>query len=175
MFSSPQKVLAQVHIDPGITVADFGCGGGHYSLLLADMIGPSGKVFAFDIQKELLARLKNLATAQNLENIQTVWSDLDEPNSTSLKEDAVDRIFMTNILFQAEDKKALIREAKRILKSKGKVIVVDWSESFEGLGPHKSEVITKDVAVSKFEEEGFVLEKEIDAGAHHYGLIFKLV
>lgn len=174
MFSNPQQVLSQIHIDPGMTVADFGCGSGHYTLLVSELVGASGKVFAFDIQKELLARLKNVATTQNLENIHFVWADLDEPNSTSLKEQTVDRVFMTNILFQAEDKKALIREAKRVLKRNGKVIVVDWSDGFAGLGPKQADVVTREVAVTIFGEEGFILEKDLNAGAHHYGLVFKL-
>ena len=174
MFSSPQNVLSQIHIDPGMTVADFGCGSGHYTLLLAEQVGPSGSIFAFDIQKELLARLKNVSIQQNFENIHFNWADLDEPNSTSLKESSLDRVFMTNILFQAEDKKALIREAKRVLKTTGKVILVDWSESFAGLGPREADVVSKEVAERIFSEEGFIKEKDLDAGEHHYGLVFKL-
>lgn len=175
MFSDPQKVLNQVHIDPGMIVADFGCGGGHYTLLLAEILKGTGQVFAFDIQKDLLSRLKNTSEQQNIENIHFVWSDLDEPNSTSLKEGSVDRIIMSNILFQVEDKKALIREAKRILKKNGKVILVDWSESFGGLGPKQSDVVKKEIAIRIFSEEGFTVEKEIQAGEHHYGLVFKII
>jgi ubiquinone/menaquinone biosynthesis C-methylase UbiE len=175
MFSNPQKVLDQMHIDPGMTVADFGSGAGHYSLLLAEKVGPSGKIFAFDVQKDLLLRLKNLAVQQNIGNIQTFWTDLDEPNSTNLKQDSVDRVIMTNVLFQTEDKKALLREAKRVLKPNGLVLVVDWSESFGGLGPRSGNVYKEDVAKKTFEEEGFAIEKNIDAGEHHYGFICKLV
>lgn len=175
MFSNPQSVLSQLHIDAGMTVADFGCGSGHYTLLLSEIVGPSGKIFSFDIQKEILARIKNIAISQGLENINFVWADLDEPNSTLLKQESVDRVFMTNILFQVEDKKALIREAKRILKKNGKVVLVDWSESFGGLGPKQSDVVKKEVAERIFNEEGFGLEKEINAGEHHYGLVFKII
>lgn len=174
MFSNPKDVLNQVHIDPGMVVADFGCGSGHYTMLIAETVGAAGTVFAFDIQKDLLGKLKAQATAENHGNIHFVWADLDEPNSTSLKDDSVDRIIMSNILFQAEDKKALIREAKRVLKPKGKIVVVDWSESFGGLGPRPADVVKKDTAISLFSEEGFDLDKEIKAGEHHYGLIFKL-
>jgi ubiquinone/menaquinone biosynthesis C-methylase UbiE len=175
MFSNPQNVLSKMHIDPGMVVADFGCGAGHYSLVASPIVGPSGKVFAFDIQKDLLGRLKNIADSDNIQNIQCVWSDLDEPNSTKLRTQSVDRVLMTNVLFQVEDKKAMIREAKRILKSNGKVLVVDWEDSFGGLGPSKANVLTQEIMVQLFQEEGFKLEKEIDAGEHHYGLIFGLI
>lgn len=174
MFSNPQSILSQVHIDMGMKVADFGSGSGHYTMALSEIVGTSGTVFSFDIQAELLSKLKNIATQENKENIHFVCADLDEPNSTSLKEDSLDRVLIGNILFQAEDKKALIREAKRILKPNGKVIVIDWTDSHNGLGPRSSDVVKKEVAQKIFEEEGFVIEKEIDAGEHHYGLIFKL-
>jgi len=155
-------------------VADFGSGSGHYTLLLAEIVGNSGRVFAFDIQKELLSRIKKSAFELNFENVHCVWADLDEPNSTSLKEDSLDRIFITNILFQVEDRKALIREAKRILKPGGKVLVVDWSESFAGLGPKEADVLKMKVAEQIFTEEGFSVEKGIEAGEHHYGFVCKL-
>lgn len=174
MFSNPQNILSQIHIDMGMKVADFGSGSGHYSLLLSELVGNSGTVFSFDIQKELLLKLKNTAIQKGLENIHFVCADLDEPNSTSLKEKTIDRIIISNLLFQAEDKKALIRESKRILKNSGKVVVVDWSDSYNGLGPRNADVVKKEIAQRIFEEEGFILEKEIDAGEHHYGLVFKL-
>lgn len=174
MFSNPQNVLGQVHVDPGMITADFGCGLGYYTLVLSDLVGPSGKVFGYDIQKDLLGRLKTEITQKGIENIELIWADLDEPNSTKLKENTLDRVIMTNILFQVEDKKALIREAKRVLKKSGKVVVVDWMDSFGGLGPHKADVVKKEIAKRIFEEEGFVLEREINAGEHHYGLVFKI-
>jgi len=174
MFSDPKTILDQVHIDVGMTVADFGVGSGYYALNCAEKVGPTGSVFAFDIQKDLLSKLKKTSIEQGLENIHFVWADLDEPNSTSMKEGSIDRVIMTNILFQTEDKKALIREAKRILKSNGIVLVVDWSESFGGLGPREADIIKKEVAQRIFTEEGFVIDKEIKAGDHHYGFLCKM-
>jgi ubiquinone/menaquinone biosynthesis C-methylase UbiE len=173
MFSDPKKVLDQFNIDTGMTVADFGSGSGHYSLLLSEKVGMTGKVFAFDIQKDLLARLKKQAEENKIENIQYSWADLDEPNSTSLKDSSVDRIVIANLLFQTEDKKAVIREAKRVLKDNGQVLVVDWSESFSGLGPKEADVLKSEIAERIFTEEGFNITKGVDAGEHHYGFICK--
>jgi ubiquinone/menaquinone biosynthesis C-methylase UbiE len=174
MFSEPQKVLSQIHIDPAMSIADFGCGIGHYSIPLAEIVGPSGNVFSFDIQKELLARLNTEAKQKNLDNIHTHWTDLDEPNSTSLKPQTIDRVFMVNVLFQTEDKKSLIREAKRILKSNGKVVVIDWSDSFGGLGPRPTSILKSETAKELFVEENFIIENDINAGEHHYGFVAKV-
>ena len=66
-------------------------------------------------------------------------------------------------------------EAKRILRSNGRLAVIDWSESFGGLGPQKGDVVKKETAIQLAKTAGFALQKEFEAGAHHYGLIFKPV
>jgi len=173
MFLEPEKNLAQFHIDPGMKVADMGAGVGYYAFLIAELVGPSGKVYALDVVKDLLEKLKSDAVARNLNNIEVVWCDLDEINGTTLHDYTVDRVVITNTLFQMENKDNFIKEAYRILKPKGKMMLVDWSDSYAGLGPTVGEVVKPDAARVLCEHSGFVFEKEISAGDHHYGFVFK--
>ena len=71
------------------------------------------------------------------------------------------------------EKEAFLREAKRIIKTGGKLAVVDWSDSFGGIGPMADHVIKEDEARELAVKEGFTFERDFKAGAHHYGLIFK--
>jgi ubiquinone/menaquinone biosynthesis C-methylase UbiE len=174
MFSNPEQNIEKVHIDPGMKVADLGSGAGFYSIAAAKLVGPSGRIYAVDIQKDLLEKLKQDSLSEKLSNIELVWADFDEPMGTKLADDLVERVIIANVLFQVEDKDALVTEAKRILKSKGKVLFIDWSDSFGGLGPQVADIIRPDVAQTLFESHGFEFEKEIQVGDHHYGLIFKL-
>ncbi len=87
----------------------------------------------------------------------------------------LDLVLISNLLFQLEDKPAALKEAWRILKPTGRLAVIDWSESFGGMGPHKKAVVKKEQALLFAREAGFELIKEFDAGAHHYGLIFRPV
>ena len=173
MFLEPEKNLAQFHIDPGMKVADMGAGTGFYALLLAELVGPSGKVYALDIQKDLLTKLKSDALAKNLNNIEVIWCDVDEINGTTLQEKTVDRVVVTNTLFQMEKKDSFVQEIYRILKPNGKLMLVDWSDSYAGLGPTPEDIIKPDAARVLCEHVGFVFEKEISAGDHHYGFVFK--
>lgn len=174
MFSQPEKNIEQFHVDPGMSVADLGSGAGFYSLAVSDVVGDTGTVYAIDVQKDLIQKLKNEADKRQKKNIKTIWSDIEEVHGSTLNDAVVDRVLIANTLFQVEHKEGLIKEAHRILRKNGKMLLVDWSDSFGGLGPHKEDVIIEERAKKICEENGFVFEKKISAGDHHYGMIFKL-
>ena len=173
MFSEPQKNIEQFNIDPGMSVADLGSGAGFYSLALARVVGPSGTVYAVDVQKDLLTKLQKEAHEQGFNNIKVVWGDLDIAKGSTLRDNSVDRVIIANTLFQITEKDALVQEAFRILKPKGKLLLVDWSDSFGGMGPHPKDVLREDVAKTLLESHGFSFDKQISTGDHHYGFVVK--
>jgi ubiquinone/menaquinone biosynthesis C-methylase UbiE len=172
MFSDPKKNIEQFGVDPGLTVADLGSGGGFYSLALAAAVGKQGRVFAVDVQQDLLTKLKSEAVQHGFENIDIIWGDVDEPNGTRLQDASVDRVLIANILFQVDHRDMLATEAYRILKPKGRVLLVDWSDSFGGLGPHPARIVTATQGRAIFEQAGFTYIRDIQAGDHHYGMVF---
>ena len=173
MFLNPEKLIEYSDIHHAMKVADFGASVGHYALHIARRVGGQGKVFAIDIQKDLLTKLQSEAEAAKISNIEIIWGDVEIVGGTKLKNDSVDRVLIANILFQTYDKAGLITEAKRILKKGGKVIVIDWTDSFSGLGPHKKDVVNKKMAKDLFESQGFIYDSEMKAGDHHYGIILE--
>jgi ubiquinone/menaquinone biosynthesis C-methylase UbiE len=173
MFSDPVKNVEQCEILPGMDIADFGSGSGFYSLASAKALISTGRVYAIDAQKDLLTKLKNSASREGLYNVEVIWGDIEKPNGTKLREASVDFVFLCNILFQVDDKDGVIKEVKRVLKPAGRVLVVDWVDSFGGIGPSPKMVVKKDKAMTMFEKAGFHMDKDINAGAHHYGLIYK--
>ncbi|MFH1170101.1 MAG: methyltransferase domain-containing protein [Candidatus Vogelbacteria bacterium] len=173
-FSDPKSVVAQFHLQPGMTVADFGTGSGAYALALDRAVGPEGKVYAIDIQKELLARLGRAAKDLHLHNIEVIRGDLEVVHGSTLADHTVDFVVIANLLFQTSAKYILVREAKRILKLDGRVALIDWSNSFGGLGPKPEAVVTPAEAKKIFAEAGFAFLNDFPAGDHHYGLMFNL-
>ena len=173
MFSDPVKNIEKCNIQAGQDIADLGSGSGFYTIAAAKALSSTGRVYAIDAQKELLSKLKNHSAKEGLYNVEVIWGDLDKPNGTKLRDSSIDLAMLCNILFQLENKENIINEAKRILKPRGKLLVVDWADSFGGTGPRPEVIVKKEFLMAKFEKAGFHLEKEISAGAHHYGLIFK--
>jgi len=172
-FADPVENLKNLNIREGWHVADFGTGSGFYALGLARRVGGSGRVYAIDVQKDLLVKLKNKAKEERFGNLEVVWADLDQVGGTKLGDSFVDAVVISNILFQSENREALIREALRILKTGGEVLAIDWADSFGGLGPHPSQIFKSKEAEDLFTKNGFVLVKSFDAGEHHWGLLLK--
>lgn len=172
-FVKPEVVVSNFHLRAGDRVADFGAGSGFFTATLAKAVGSEGKVYAIEVQKSLVDTISELARNQNLSNILPIWGDLEEPNESQLNDGEVDVVLLVNTLFQLEDKAAALSEAKRVLRSGGKLFVVDWSESYGGLGPSPEAVLEKVDAETMCESVGFVPERDFDAGDHHYGLAFR--
>lgn len=172
MFSNPQVIVGQLGLLPGMQIADLGAGSGHYTLAAAPLIG-GGHVHAVDVQKDLLDKLLAEARHRGLVNVDILWGDLEKLGGTHLKDHSVDYVFVANILFQIEDKGTFVKEVSRITKVGGKVLVVDWADSFGGAGPHADTVVTEPMARQLFEKAGFTEDGFLSVGSHHYGLIFK--
>ena len=167
MFSDPLKNLKALGLREGDLVADLGAGTGHYSILAGQLV-PKGKVYAVELQKDFLETIKGKVRDAHLTNVECLWGNVEKLGGTKIGNNIVDVVVASNILFQVEDKDKFIEEINRILKPKGKVLLVDWSES----SIMRAEVVVpKNKARQIFEKKGFIFEREIDAGNHHYGMI----
>lgn len=156
-----------------MTVADLGVGTGVYTLAAAEAVGEHGVVYGCDIQKELLSKVSAEAQKRGLKNLHVIWADLEEERGSTLADASVDAVTATNILFQIEHKERFMKEVSRILRPGGKVLIVDWSDSVGGMGPHAGSVVRRSVAQSLAEGVGLQFQKDVDAGSHHYGMVFR--
>jgi ubiquinone/menaquinone biosynthesis C-methylase UbiE len=170
MFADPIKNLKQFGLREDMIVADLGAGTGFYSLAAAKMV-PKGKVYAIEVIKDYVITIKNKAKELRLNNLECFWGNIEEFGGTKIRDGIVDAVIASNILFQVEDKERFINEIKRILKPTGKVLLIDWTDSFSPFGPQQDKVISKEKALEIFERKNFILEREIDTGSHHYGMI----
>lgn len=171
-FSVPHENVLQLGLREGMKVGDFGTGTGHYSRAAAAIVGHSGKVYAIDVQEEILKHLKLNTHAHHQSAIETIWGDIEKPGGSHLRDQSLDAIILANALFQIENRFGLLGEMKRVLKSGGKLLVVDWAGSYGGMGPVPEKVVTEHEAEAFFINGGFHKVKSFRAGPHHYGLVF---
>lgn len=175
MFSDPKKNIEQIGIKSGMIIADIGSGSGFYTIESAKALLSTGKVYSIDVNKDLLVRIKNMADKENLSNVEIIWGNAEKIGGTNIKDSSVDLCLLCNVLFQIDDKKSLFSEIKRILVPGGKLALIDWSDSFAGLGPKSDRVVNESSALEIIEKNGFAKERSIKAGSHHYGMICKKI
>ena len=171
-FLDPRITLSPLGLSSGMKVADIGAGSGAYALAAAEAVGDMGLVYAIEVQKELLSKLKREAERRGKHSIHVVWADAEKPGSTGLNDKSADAAIFSNVLFQMEHKDGALEEVKRVLVPKGRVLVVDWAES-GGLGPAPEHLFGKSAARALFEKHGFSFRTEARAGDHHYALVFQ--
>jgi len=180
-FAHPRRNVGVLGVEPGMSVADFGSGSGAYVLAIAERLEGAGHVYAIDVQRDLLQRIKNEAHRRGFKNVEVIWADLERPGASKIVDRHLDFVLISNLLFQVENKVAVLVEAERILRPNGRLAIIDWSdpalsnESQRRVGPHRDHVISKSSVVELAESAGFELQREFPAGAHHYGLVFKLL
>ncbi len=167
MFTDPIKNLKALGLREDFIVADLGAGTGFYSIAAGHMV-PKGKVYAVELIKDYLVTIKNKAKDAYLSNIEILWGNVEKKGGTKIGDGIIDAVIASNILFQLEDKEKFILEIKRILKQKGRVLLIDWLDS-SILGTKIT--IPKNKAHEMFENKGFILEREINTEKHHYGMI----
>jgi len=172
-FMRPDEVLDKLDIKKGMKIADFGCGAGYFTILLAKIVENTGTVYAVDVQRSALESVEGRGRINSLLNIETIRGDLERENGSGLANKSMDMVMLANILFQSKSKDAILKEAKRVLGKNGTVVVIEWNND-ASFGPRSAYRISKEELKKIAKDAGFVLEKEFNAGNSHYGLVFSL-
>ena len=170
----PTRIVQSFGLKNGDYVADFGSGHGYFIIPLAKSVAPDGKVFAIDIQREMLDVTRAKTKLENLLNVECIWSDLENPQGSKLKDDFVDLVLLTNILHQSDKKEYILKEAHRILRKDGRLVVIEWrtGETNNSFGPSSDTRVSKEATINLASSQSFSNTQELDAGNHHYGILF---
>lgn len=168
----PAHFFSRVGVNPGMRVADFGCGSHawltHHAV---KTVGEEGQVYAVDVRPEALAILQQAHRGfSGGAPLETIWSDIERYGATSIPHASLDRIFVVNVVSLLEDISAALREGERLLAPDGKILVVDWALGDHPLAP--SEIIPPELVVRAADDTGLLSATDIfSAGPHHYGII----
>lgn len=171
-FLNPIKVIHQSAIPKGGTVADFGFGTGNFLELLSKEVGKEGKVYAIDIQKDIVKKVADEFRQKNITNTEFLSVNLEEEKSTKIKDNSIDFVLISSVLFQSDNKENILKEAVRITKPNGRILFIEWKESFSGMGPHTDQIFPENQAIMMFKNFPVDLDRRIDSGIYHYALIY---
>ncbi len=167
-------VLRHVGVDKGWHVADLGCGAlGHFVFPAAELVGGAGKVYAVDIQRLALERIQKQAKVQQLWNVIPVWSDIDVVHAARIPNRSLDLTLVADNLYLSENRSGLVKEAIRLTKPGGKILVIEWKRERPLIGPPVERRLTVEEAESCFRDAELKKIDSFEAGDHHFAITFQ--
>ena len=168
----PSALIDALSLRSGMHVADFGCGGGHFTFLLAKKVGEEGKVYAIDVQSTPLEMINERIKVQGIANIQTIRANLEILRSTTLDDASQDLVLLGNVLFQSQKKEDIIKEAKRILKPEGKLVLIEWRKGAGGFGPPDELRMNEEEIRSLIQQSGLIPGGDLHIGQFQHIMTF---
>jgi len=167
------KILTELlQVKKGDMVADLGAGGGLFLMQAARLVGDQGQVYAVDVVKNILSELDSKARLSGLNNIKTIWSNLELIGATKINSATLDSAILVNVLHQSQKRLEILSEAVRLLKNGGKLLVIDWANNDLSFGPPKNMLAEPNEISDLATQINLELAQQFKAGPYHFGLIF---
>lgn len=171
-FINPSAVMAQTGLMRGEVVADLGCGNGFYVLPAAQLAGPEGSVIAVDVQESKLAATISIANQYGYRNIKVIRADLAKP-LLDIPEGSCDEVILSNIMHEIGlGREMLLKNAYRILKTGGRIVIIEWKKELSPIGPPIANRIDQQTVEIILMKAGFRKGKDLEADGYHYAVLF---
>ncbi|HXG90301.1 MAG TPA: class I SAM-dependent methyltransferase [Vicinamibacterales bacterium] len=166
---APSRALAIMQVTPGSTVADIGAGSGYFTERLARLVGPTGKVYATDIQQGMLDLVAKRLSSERIGNVVTVLS---EPANPKLPPASIDMALMVDVYHELWEPQIVLRHIRDALKPSGRLVLIEYKGEDPTIPIIPSHKMTVAQAKQELEAEGFVLTTANSSLPRQHVLIF---
>ena len=166
----PDHLLRELGLGEGDVMADIGCGPGFFTLPAARIVGTDGRVFAADIQGEMLSTVKSRATEEGLANVRVVkTSDTEIP----LPAESCDFVLMAFVLHEVPQRARFLHRAARLLKHGGRLAILEWEKKETPYGPPLEDRVMPDELAADAEAAGLQVAERRGLNDHQYLFVAK--
>jgi len=146
-WQKPDQIMDALVIADGSIVADLGAGGGWFTVYLARRVGPNGRVYAEDIQRQMLEVIERRVDRERLTNVATVLGTPTDPRLPSQVDAALIVDAYHEMQIPPANPVTLLRNVARSLKPMGRVGIVDFTHGGGGPGPAPEDRVDPDVVI----------------------------
>ena len=158
-WQRPDQVMDALQIGEGSVVADLGAGGGWFTVRLARRVGPNGRVYAEDIQPEMIGAIQRRVQREGLRNVTTVMGTAVEPR---IPEGAVDAVLIVDTYHEMEQPVILLRNLARTLRPNGVIGIINFKKDGGGPGPAMDERVEPAKVIADAKAAGLELKRRDD-------------
>lgn len=169
-YQKPHEVMEALAIKEGEVVADIGAGSGYFTMRLAKHVGPTGRLYAVDVNPDMIRHLHARVRDAKLLNVVPILAPPDDP----LLPESVDRFLIVDVWHHVEDQSKYLDHMKRLLKPGGQVIMIDFHKRDLPVGPPVSMKISREDLLKQMTERGFKLGAEHTFLPYQYFLVFQV-
>jgi SAM-dependent methyltransferase len=166
----PDKALDLLNIAKGSTAADIGAGAGYMTWRLAERVGPTGKVYANDVQPAMLAILRRNMHERKLENVETVLGAFDDPK---LPAGAIDLVLLVDVYHEFSEPQKMLRKIRESLKPDGRLVLLEYRAEDPKVPIRPEHKMTVAQVKAELEPEGFTMDRVLEDLPRQHILIFK--
>ena len=166
----PSKAITALDIKPGQVVADVGAGSGYYTARLAARVGDSGKVFATDIQPQMLALVRERVLRDRLTQVEVVQAT---PTDSGLPANQLDLILMVDVYHELASPQAVLRQLRAALKPDGRLVLIEFRKESAWVPTREEHKMSVKEARMELEAEGYRFERVIDVLPWQHILVFR--
>ena len=165
----PEIALDAIKLEKGSTAADVGAGSGYMTVKMAKRVGPTGKVYANDIQPEMLALLNQRLAKEKITNVQTVLGNADDPK---LPAASIDLILMVDVYHEFSEPQKMLRHLHDSLKPGGRLVLLEYRKEDPAVPIRIEHKMTVSEAKLEIEAEGYQLSRVDEVLPRQHILIF---
>jgi FkbM family methyltransferase len=169
MEENTSQLLKNLAVQPGTAIADIGAGSGYHSTLLSKMVG-TGKVYAVDVEPEMIAYLKNRIKLEGYKNIIPVLST---EQKVSLPANSIDIMLLVDVYHEFSFPYEMTLSMLEALKPSGKLVLVEFRAEDPNVPIKTIHKMSERQAVKEFKASGFLFEKNIGNLPWQHCLIFR--
>jgi ubiquinone/menaquinone biosynthesis C-methylase UbiE len=166
----PDKAIALLGIAKGATVADIGAGNGYMTWRLAERVGPTGKVYANDIQPEMLQMLRQNMQQRKLKNVETVLGKFDDPK---LPANSMDLVLLVDVYHEFSEPQQMLRGIREALKPDGRLVLLEYRGEDPTVPIRPEHKMTVAQVRAELEPEGYRVDRVLEDLPRQHILIFK--
>jgi len=152
----PDRALDAIRIQKGSTVADVGAGSGYMTVRMARRVGPEGRVYATDLQPQMLAMLRERLQKERIANVTPVQGAIDDPR---LPPETLDLILMVDVYHELSEPQKMLRGLRAALKPGGRLVLLEYKKEDPSIPIRLEHKMTVAEAKLEVEAEGFKLAR----------------